>query len=190
VAWVGGPLLGLARMAPHGWTALFRRVGFREFGWMLAFAVLNIIVSIVVGFVVLRTVGATANPMAATLNAQGGAERIAFFLKMAVQLLGEELVTILPFLALLWLLVDRLGLSRRAAVIGAWVLSAVLFGLLHLPTYQWNLVQCLVVIGSARLVLSLAYMKTKNIWVSPGAHILNDSILFGFSLIGTSLLPK
>ncbi|RYE67123.1 MAG: CPBP family intramembrane metalloprotease, partial [Oxalobacteraceae bacterium] len=65
----------------------------------------------------------------------------------------------------------------------AWLLSAVVFGLAHLPTYGWNLVQCLVVIGSARLVLTLAYLKTKNIWVSFGAHVINDWTLFGTGLL-------
>ena len=184
------PLLGLARVAPRHWTAIFHRVGLREIGWMISFALLNIVVSSAAGFVVIRTVGAAPNAATAALDAQSGPERVAFFLKTAVQLFGEELVTILPLLLVLWLLFDRLGLSRRAAVIGAWVASAVLFGLLHLPTYQWNLVQCLVVIGSARLVLSLAYLKTKNIWVSTGAHILNDWILFSVSLLGTFLLRR
>jgi membrane protease YdiL (CAAX protease family) len=35
-------------------------------------------------------------------------------------------------------------------------------------------VQALVGIGAARLVLTLAYIRTKNIAVSTGAHILND----------------
>jgi membrane protease YdiL (CAAX protease family) len=64
----------------------------------------------------------------------------------------------------------------------AWLLSAVVFGLLHLPTYDWNLVQCLVVIGSARLVLTWAYVWTKNIWVSTGAHIINDWTLMSATI--------
>ena len=47
----------------------------------------------------------------------------------------------------------------------------------HLPTYDWNILQCLVVIGGARLILSLAYIKTKSIWVSTIAHVLNDWVL-------------
>jgi membrane protease YdiL (CAAX protease family) len=96
-----------------------------------------------------------------------------------VQLLGEELITILPFLALLTFLHSRAGLGRPAALLIAWVVSALAFGAIHLPTYDWNIVQCLVVIGSARLVLTWAYVWTKNIWVSTGAHILNDFALIG-----------
>jgi hypothetical protein len=184
------PLLGLARVARRHWTALFRRVGLRELGWMVAFALLNIVVSMAVGAGVMKTVGASANPAIVTLSGQTGPERLAFFAKTGLQLLGEELVTILPFLALLWWLTARAGLSRHVAITCAWLVSAAWFGALHLPTYQWNVVQSFVIIGSARLVLSMAYMKTKNIWVSTGAHILNDWSLFGLSLLGAGLLGK
>lgn len=56
-------------------------------------------------------------------------------------------------------------------------MPALLFGASHLPTYDWNMVHAFAVIGSARLML-LPYMMTKNIWVSTGAHILNDWTLF------------
>ena len=105
---------------------------------------------------------------------------------MVPQLFGEEIFTILPLLAILWLAVNKLHLPRRAGVTIAWILSAVIFALLHLPTYNWNVVQCLVIIGTARLILSLAYLLTKNLWVSTGAHVLNDWTLFGLGLLGTS----
>jgi len=78
-------------------------------------------------------------------------------------------------------------LRKRTAVVLAWLLSAIPFALAHLPTYQWDLVQCLAIIGSARLVLSLAYLFSRNLWVSTGAHVLNDWTLFGISLMLGSL---
>ena len=53
-------------------------------------------------------------------------------------------------------------------------MTAVWFGAAHLPTYDWNLGQAIIVIGAARLVLTLAFIRTKNLWVSFGAHVLND----------------
>ena len=38
--------------------------------------------------------------------------------------------------------------------------------------------------GHARLILLLPYIMTKNIWVSTGAHILNDWTLFIIALLG------
>jgi hypothetical protein len=72
--------------------------------------------------------------------------------------------------------------------VGAWLISSLLFGLIHLPTYDWNWVQCIVIIGTARMVLSLAWILTKNIWVSTGAHILNDWLLFTATMLGAGLV--
>lgn len=75
-------------------------------------------------------------------------------------------------------------------MLGAWLITAGVFGLIHFPTYNWNVLQCIMVIGSARLVLTLPWIMTKNIWVSTGAHIVNDWLLFLMSLLGASLVGK
>jgi membrane protease YdiL (CAAX protease family) len=132
----------------------------------------------------------TSNAAIQQLGGMETAAQVAFYAKTLPQLFGEEVVTMLPFLALMYLLTQRFGVGRRAAVVGAWLISSVAFGLIHLPTYDWNLVQCVVVIGTARLVLTLPWILTKNIWVSTGAHIVNDWSLFTFSLLGAALVAK
>jgi membrane protease YdiL (CAAX protease family) len=178
-AFVGLPLLALKIAARGRWKAIFRRVGLRDVMLMFGFAILNIIVSMSVGALLKEFGTVTSNAGVAGAADLEGAQLAGYFARIGLQLLGEELITILPFLALLWYLHARAGLSRNAAVLAAWLLSAIAFGLLHLPTYDWNFVQCLVVIGSARLVLTWAYVWTKNIWVSTGAHIINDWTLIG-----------
>jgi membrane protease YdiL (CAAX protease family) len=184
------PLAALARVAPGHWTAIFGKVGGRELRLMLGFALLNIMVSLSVGGIVRAFTDVTPNAAAEMLGGMDTAGRVLFFAKTIPQLLGEELVTILPFLALLTLLTNRFGLGRRGAIIGAWLISALVFGLIHLPTYDWNLIQCVVIIGAARLVLTLPYILTKNIWVSTGAHIMNDWLLLGATLAGAGLVGK
>lgn len=202
IAWPGGiwgqfapailffalPLAGLAIVAPQGWTAIFRKVGGREIKQMFGYAALNIIVSLAIGAIVMRLFGVASNSAIADISDLDQANKIVFYLKTALQLFGEELITILPFLAILYLLFSHGKMSRNNAVIGAWILSAIPFALVHLPTYQWNLAQCLLVIGGARLVLTLAYIRSKNIWVSTGAHILNDWTLFTMTLLGQGLV--
>jgi membrane protease YdiL (CAAX protease family) len=184
------PLATLAAVAPAGWTRIFRKVGGRDVLLMFAFALLNIAVTMLIGFVVQTFLGAQANPIFQQLPAMSVADRLLFFLRTIPQLFGEEVLTILPFLALTTLLHARAGLSRRWSIFGAWIVSAVLFGALHLPTYGWNLIQCLVIIGSARLILTLPYVMTRNIWVSTGAHIINDWALLCGAMLLTGLAQQ
>lgn len=143
-----------------------------------------------VGAIVRAQTDVTPNAATAQLGNMDMAGRIAFFAKTIPQLFGEEVVTLLPFLVLLQVLSSRFGVGRKGAIIGAWLISSVLFGLIHLPTYDWNLIQCIAVIGSARMVLTLPWILTKNIWVSTGAHIVNDWLLFCISLLGAGLIGK
>lgn len=181
------PLLGLILAAPVHWKALFGRVGLREVKLMFGFALLNIVITMAIGTLInaFGTVASNTSIANAT-NLDDGA-LVAFFAKVAPQLLGEELITMIPFLAILALATGMAGLSRNKAVLAAWLLSALIFGMLHLPTYDWNWVQCIVVIGSARLVLTWAYIYTKNLWVSTGAHIINDWLILGSTVLLTPL---
>jgi membrane protease YdiL (CAAX protease family) len=181
------PLAALAQAAPGHWKVIFGRVGGRELRLMIGFALLNIVVSMSVGAIVRALADVTPNAATAQLSGMDTAGRIAFFAKTLPQLFGEEVVTLLPFLAVMTALSSRSGGGRKGAIVGAWLISSLLFGLIHLPTYDWNLIQCIVVIGSARMVLTLPWILTKNIWVSTGAHIVNDWLLFTLSLVGAGL---
>jgi membrane protease YdiL (CAAX protease family) len=172
------PLAALAFVTPAHWTAIFRKIRIRDIGWMVAFALLNLAITISIGLVVIKQFGTSGNPAVAGLAALPASETALFFLKTIPQLFGEEVLSILPFLALLSLFYTRMNFSRRSAVLCAWLIIALLFGAAHLPTYNWNFFQCIIVIGGARLVLMLPYIMTKNILVSTGTHILNDWALF------------
>jgi membrane protease YdiL (CAAX protease family) len=180
----GIPLAALVWATRGRGAALFHRVAWRDVRAVAGFAVLCIVVTIVAGTLV---GGATAHPIFDQLAAASPAALTMFYPRSALQLLGEELLTILPFLALLHLFVVRRGIDRTKAIVLAAVLTAVWFGLIHLPTYGWNVVQCLVVVGAARLVLTWAYIRSKNLWVATGAHILNDWLLITPFLIGEVL---
>lgn len=182
VIFVGVMLGGLALATGRAWTAPFMRIRASDVVWMFAIAGLNIVLSVALALLLSNYHSMSANPMGEALATGDSAQQALQFVMMAPQLLGEELMTILPFLACLWWLHHTLRLTRRSAIIGAWLLSAIPFALVHLPTYQWDLLQCLVIIGGARLVLTLAYLKTKNLWTCTGAHVLNDWILFAVPL--------
>ncbi len=176
------PLLALAWAAPRGWTRLFRTVRLRQIAQMFGFALLSLSVSLGAAMALSSVIGANPNPAAGLLADASAGERVLFLLGTIPQLLGEELITILPMLALLSVLVRRLHWNRTTALAVAWTATAVIFGLLHLPTYGWNVLQCLVFIALARVFLTLAYVVTRNLWVSTGTHILNDWAMFSVGM--------
>jgi uncharacterized protein len=180
------PLAVLIAFTRTRWTAILHGISGRDVLVMIGFAAANLVVSFIVGLVVKVSFGAASNP--ATNNVHGADEVVTFYVGTAMQLFGEELFSILPFLAVM-AFCFRGGTSRRTAVLVAWLVTAAWFGAAHLPTYQWNFAQAFLVIGVARLVLTLAYIRTKNIFVSTGAHILNDWVIFTITLVVAALHP-
>jgi membrane protease YdiL (CAAX protease family) len=183
VLFFGIPLLVLSRLAPGTLSYLFQPVRPKQVGLMVAFAAINLVLSFVIALVVSIFLKVSSNPSNEVLAGLGTADRVAYFASTVPQLIGEEVFTVLPFLAFLTLATTVLGTGRRTGVVLAVIGSAVLFAAIHLPTYDWNIAQCLLVIGTARVVLLIPYLITKNLWTSVGAHVLNDWTLFGLGLI-------
>jgi membrane protease YdiL (CAAX protease family) len=184
----GIPLLVLHLVAPGTLGRLFRRLTGRGLALAAGFAAINVVATFLIGLAVATFTDAAANPMGGELAAQGGGERALTFLAMVPQLVGEEVFTIVLLLAVLTAGTSLLRLSRRSSLVLAVVVSSVLFAALHLPTYDWNVLQCLLIIGSARVILLVPYLLTKNITVSATAHVLNDWTLFGLGLASAALI--
>ncbi|ODN70899.1 CPBP family intramembrane glutamic endopeptidase [Methylobrevis pamukkalensis] len=168
------PLAALRRVTGPHWLALFRRVRLTDIGLMILFAIATLASSLAVALVLLQVSPMAANPLSGTMGALTAGELAMLLLPTLPQLVGEELLGILPFLAVLWLCVSKLRLSRITGIMIGLAVSSLIFGAAHLPTYDWNFAQALLVIGSARVILTLAYIVTRNLWVSAGAHVLND----------------
>ncbi|MCQ0971976.1 CPBP family intramembrane metalloprotease [Paracoccus sp. TK19116] len=171
---MGIPLLSLRLVAGQHWVALFGRVGLRQVALMVLFGALTLVVSLSVGLLLARVAPLSANPFADRMQDLSAGQLAMLLIPTIPQLIGEELLGILPFLATLWLCIGRFGLSQGWGVICGVMVSASVFGAAHLPTYDWNWAQALIGIGSARVVLTLAYVVTRSLWVSAGAHVLND----------------
>ncbi|WP_238547692.1 type II CAAX prenyl endopeptidase Rce1 family protein [Meridianimarinicoccus roseus] len=173
------PLVSVAAVAgAKAPLALFRRVGLGDIGLMVLFFVLNFVVTIVVGTLINSAFHTAANPAADMVASASGADQVLFFFWTAVQLLGEEIFTILVFLGVMAGL-NRV-MSRKLALCLAALVAAIIFGLVHLPTYQGNIVQAVALVP-VRLVLLMPFIITRNIWTSTGSHILNDWTTFGMA---------
>lgn len=162
--------------------ALFRPLRGRDAGIIVGFFVLNAIATILLGLLVTNLFHTVANPAGDIAASVTGMDQVLFFGWTAIQLLGEEVFTILPFLAFLAFL-DRF-LQRKAAIALAALGAAVIFALIHLPTYQWNVPQALIGLVPIRIILLLPFLITRNIWASTGTHILNDWAIFSLSMVG------
>lgn len=174
LVFAGIPILALQRVAGGQWKCLFRPVSFRSSVVMLLFGAATLVGSMAMGWILQRFFELRSNPVADEIAAMSAPEIATTLLVTGIQLIGEELFGILPFLAVLWLCAHHLRLSRRLGILIALVISGLLFGAAHLPTYDWHWAQSLVGIGFARVILTLAYIVTRNLWVSAGAHIIND----------------
>ncbi|WAM56327.1 CPBP family intramembrane glutamic endopeptidase [Vreelandella venusta] len=156
--------------------ALFRPLGLRDIGLIVLFFLLNVIVTIVVGTLINSVFHTAANPAGDMLTTASGLDKVLFFGWSAVQLLGEEIFTVLIFLGSLALL--HRAMPRKSALCLAVLVASIIFGLVHLPTYLGNMAQAVALIP-IRIVLLLPYLITRNIWASTGIHILNDWTTFG-----------
>lgn len=82
-------------------------------------------------------------------------------------------VMTLPFFSLLLSRVDEDKAWWIAAVIGS-----VLFGLMHVNVYHFNMYQCIVATGLTRLPFTWLWKKSDSLTTAIVAHILYDVILF------------
>jgi membrane protease YdiL (CAAX protease family) len=174
IVYTGLPILALAWASGGRQMALFGSIGIKDIAVAIGFGLLTMVASFAVGFVLLRFISMNANPVGAELAALDAFGVAVFMVRTAIQLVGEELMTILPLLAVLWLCVSKFGLPRWLGLTIAVIVSTAWFAAVHLPTYNWNFIQCFGGIGAARLVLTAAFLVTRKLWVSAGAHIVND----------------
>lgn len=188
VLFAGIPLVALRVVTGRYWTFLFRPVRLGSFGWMIFFAAITLAGSLGVGLLLEQFVALHDNPVSDAFRSMSMLDAAALLLLTVIQLIGEELLGILPFLAILWFSVKHLRLSRSWGIVVGLTISGLVFGAAHLPTYDWHWAQALIGIGFARVLLTLAYVVTKNLWVSAGAHILNDWSEFLF-LFGVGHAP-
>lgn len=176
----GIPLGVLASVAGRHWTALFRSVRPKDCGIMVLMAIGAMTASAIAALVVDALTTTVSNPLTTSIVGMSLGDYAWTLIPTAPQLLGEELLTLLPFLAILWLATQHFGASRTMAIWLALIVSTALFAAAHLPTYNWQFAQCFGVIGAARVVLTLSYIWTRNLWVPVGAHIINDWTEFTF----------
>lgn len=90
------------------------------------------------------------------------------------QLLGEEFGAIVPFLFILMICHKKFHWNRNLSIWIAWIFSSVIFGLYHLSAYNNQWTQVILVIAVSRMLLTIPYIRYKNIWASYLMHLCYD----------------
>ena len=103
------PLAVLALVAGRHWSAIFRRVRWVDVGNMFFFAALNIVLTFAIGGLVSLFFPVAPNATIADAGAGGVADTIALYVGSGIQLIGEEIFVVLPFLALMYFLFAKAG---------------------------------------------------------------------------------
>ncbi|MGG7078992.1 CPBP family intramembrane glutamic endopeptidase [Clostridium sardiniense] len=159
------------------WTKLFRKIKLKDIKLIVIVLIVNYFVTMLVAILMTKITSVGLNPAVDIIKGNTQFENVVFFAKTIPMLFGEELITIIPFLVVLQLATKTFKLSRKKGIILAWIITALIFGAIHLPTYNWNIIQAILGISVVRLVLTYPYIKTKNLWISFFVHVLNDWIL-------------
>ena len=93
-------------------------------------------------------------------------------IRLLVQLFGEELIKFIPLVISAAFLYKYIG--RKAAIVGAVIISQILFSFIHIPAYGFSILFLLIAIGLNSIVLPLVYVKTKNLVLCYFIHLLYD----------------
>lgn len=178
------PLLAFLLIQRDTLKVLIRRPSGRDIGIGIGYGFLSLLFSLVLALLMQYLVH-TGNVEANTLYANITAHPAEMIITVVIQLFGEEMLTLIFFLFFAQVF-GRCCKTQKGALIIAWIGSAIVFGLLHYPTYQ-NWLHVLLVIGGARLILSLAFLKSKNLITSYIAHLVDDFASVGILVLFTAL---
>ena len=122
----------------------------------------------------------TSNP----LGEAAAAAPLLVTVDLLVSLFGEELFKITIFLIVM-AAAYHVTKNRKNSIIVGIVGACILFGLIHMPTYDFNIAQCMLLIGIGCVFHICPYVKTKNIVNSYITHLMIDFVIFlPFMIIG------
>lgn len=95
----------------------------------------------------------------------------SFFLSTLIQFIAEEIIFIIPFL----FVINKVKIENNIIkTILAILISSIIFGAMHLSTYDFNILQAVLIISIIRTGLSMSYVISKNLSVTYIIHIIYD----------------
>lgn len=95
----------------------------------------------------------------------------SFFLSTLIQFIAEEIIFIIPFLFIINKVKIENNIIKTTLAI---LISSIIFGTMHLSTYDFNILQAVLIISIIRTGLSMSYVISKNLSVTYIIHIIYD----------------
>lgn len=113
----------------------------------------------------------SANPIFDILN-DDNIKR--FIVSTMIQFIAEEIIFIIPFLFVINKLRTK---NEKLKTLVAILVSSLIFGAMHLTTYNFNILQAVLVISIIRTGLTMSYVLSKNLTVTYLVHMIYDWVL-------------
>ena len=138
------------------------------------------ILSAIINFILTGRIGNTA-----TDAAMKGSPTV-LLIGLIIQLIGEELLKLIPLMLVVAFTYKSLG--RKNAIIVGIIISQLLFALVHIPAYGFDLRFLILALGVGGCILPITYIHTKNVAVPYFIHLIEDLIGLVVMLGTTGLL--
>lgn len=110
---------------------------------------------------------------------------ILIFIRMLIQLLGEELYKVIILIIVMYL-IYKISNDRKRTIIFASIITMIIFGGCH-QGEAGSLIRVIAVQGFGSIFDILIYLKTKNVAASYATHLLFDIFPEIFGFLGTFL---
>lgn len=175
-----GPVISLLVLGNKAFRKLFLMPKLKDIPSIIGMTFLLLIVAMISG-AILQNFDVVNNPIIDVVNKDNFKFMTGL---MLVQLVIEEIFFIVWFLFLYHNV--KIGTENSRTMI-AWVGSSILFGIMHLSTYGFNIIQAVVGIGIIRFALSAIYVKKKNLTLSYMVHFLYDFIIISSVLFSNTI---
>lgn len=118
--------------------------------------------------------------------AQDNSAFIKTIVLLAWSMFAEEAVK----LSLLFVMLKdyKYSESNKSRYWISWIVVSILFGLLHLETYNYNVIQCLILIGLPTMMFGYLWKKTTRPYMTWSAHYLFDILIISIAKFTPALI--
>ncbi|PGZ34500.1 hypothetical protein COE50_06220 [Bacillus anthracis] len=163
---------------------LFKRVTIKLYkkSWFYALCIIGVLLFVLLGVTSISSYQPNSNPIY-------GSGYLSVLLKlpgMAIQLIGENLMFV-SFLLFGYKTIQNV-LSRSSILLGySFLFAGLCFGLLHLPTYNFDWMQCVFVIGIPAISQMIFFVRFQNVHLGYLMHLNYDLLIIAIALVGAIL---